>query len=788
MKDKIFPLSVSELKLLENKSSETIPSSNCEELQEIIKNTRCIINSLEQGIIIYSPDLRYQMLSQNIEKIFWLKEENVIGKTLSEIFYSSEKEPIIKQLEDVLKWEAPYNLEYHLKINETGENLFVTKIAKAILNSKGKIIWILWIVTDITEKKLLFDAFQNTNEILTLFLKNSPIFAYIKEVNPTESRAIMLSDNFEKMLGVKPNNIIGKTMQEIFPPELAKKMTDIDYWVVLGDKVVTLEEEFNDCKYLSIKFPIKQSDKTLLAWYTIDITERKQTEENLRATKDLLLSITNSTLDLIFAKDKDWKYTFANKAFEKFLWKTNAEILGKDLTEILPETVGSTLLEREKEILQTWKYLTYEEILNNGEGIDRKLSIMKWPLYDSKWNLSWLFGISRDVTENRSIEEQLQIRQRMDSLWTLVWGICHDFNNLLAWILGNLELLQISWSFSDNQTKYIDNSILSTNRAAELIKQLQNLSRNSVSEKKVFDIYSVTSEVFDLLEKTTDKIVKKVIDFNPWDFYINWSDSEIHQVLLNLWTNAFKAIEEKVFKDWGLIKIRVENYRSRFTNEKTNLPEWYYVHILFEDNWVGMSEEVRKKAFDPLFTTRKKSWQRWQGLWLAMVYNIVTVKHDGHIYLESKQWKGTTVHIYLPKVLPQEKTTLNKRLELNWGIETILVVEDEKMLQEFVKSALEWYGYKVLVANDGKEWLDMYIENMSNIDLVILDLTMPKMSGQTVLSALLEIKENIKVIISSWQSDGEITEWILSKAKWFVHKPYPLQKLIKTVKDVLDEK
>lgn len=909
----------SEIKLIDNKTDkklEEIPSSDCAELQKIIENTRCVIDSLEQGIVIYSPDLRYQMLSKNIERIFWLKEEQVVGKTLSEIFYSSEKEPIVKQLEDVLKWEEPYSLEYPLKINGNGPDLFVRKIAKAIFSSKWKIIWILWIVTDITqdkkrekeeieanfflresqekagiwsykadfisrkwkwtealnkifgidedyekniqswfnlihpddlemmqiyvqdnvisrwekfdkeyriirkedkeirwvhwlgqvkfddnnnaisliwtiqditEKKELVEAFSNSNELLTLFLKNSPIFAYIKEIIPTESRAIMISDNFEKMLGIKAVNIIGKKMDEIFTPELAQKITNDDYEVILGNKVVTLEEEFNNRRYLTIKFPIKQSGKTLVAWYAIDITKRKQIEENLRATKDLILSIANGTLDVVFAKDKDWKYTFANKALERFLGKSKDEILWKNLTEILPETEGSSLLEREKEILRTWKCLTYEETIKDSAGKIRNFSIMKWPLYDSKWNLSWLFGISRDITEKKIIEEQLQIRQKMDSLWTLAWWICHDFNNLLAWISGNLQLVEMSKNIPEREMRLINNGILCCDRAAELTKQLQTLSINSITDIKDFDIHWVAKEVFNLLEKLTDKIVKKIIDFNEWDFYVRWSESEIHQVLLNLWTNAFKSIEERECSEGDFIKIKVENYRSIF-NDKTNLPEWDYVHILFEDNWIWMSEEIIKKAFDLLFTTRKKSWERWKGLWLSMVYNIVTVKHGGHIYIESEEWIWTIMHVYLPKWTKQEKIIPNKVVDINQGNETILVIDDEEMIRNYLKTVLESSGYNVITAEDGKEWLDTYIKNVDLVDLVVLDLTMPKMSGQTVLENMLEFKDKVKVIISSWQSPEQIREWILSKAKGFVHKPYSLKKLTETVRSVLDEK
>ncbi len=411
-------------------------------------------------------------------------------------------------------------------------------------------------------------------------------------------------------------------------------------------------------------------------------------------------------------------------------------------------------------------------------------------LEDLSINISRCICSIRNKEENKKTskllkesEEQLQIRQRMDSLGTLAGGIGHDFNNLLTWIMGYLDLLNRDSNLSDIHKEYVKNSLLSSRRAADLIKQLQNLSKNAISEKTSIDIYNIASEVFWLLDKTTDKI----INFKEGEFYILWNASELHQVLLNLGTNSYKAIEERGIEEKDYIKIDVCNYKSS-NNDRTGLPEWDYIHIYFEDNGKWMSNEVLKKAFDPLFTTRTKSWQRGQGLGLAMVYNIITKRHNWHIHIDSKDGVWTTIHIYLPKAMPVEKKTQNEIVDESGGKKTILVLEDEKMIQDFVKTVLEMNGYNVIIADDGKAGLDTYITNINIIDLVILDLTMPKMSWQEVLKKMLEIKNNVKVIISSGQNSEDIREWILSKAKGYVNKPYRINTLTWVVRTVLNNK
>ncbi|MDD3302572.1 MAG: response regulator [Candidatus Gracilibacteria bacterium] len=502
-------------------------------------------------------------------------------------------------------------------------------------------------------------------------------------------------------------------------------------------------------------------------------------KQELSITKELLLAIAEGTSDMIYAKDNDGKYIFVNSSFSRFVGKTDGEILTGDFSSLKIDDIE----------LEKGECIKYEKILENLTGESRVFSVMKGPINNDKGEKDGTFGIFRDITRRKDLEisletsqEQLQLRQRMDSLGTLASGIGHDFNNLLGGIMGFLDLLKLSGGLTEKQIKYVETALLSTRRAAELVRQLQFLSKNNVTEKTDFDLFKITREVFNLLEKTTDKVVKKIIDFNVGEFFVNGSESQLHQVFLNLGTNSFKAIEEKGSSDGDYIKINAEDFCLEEGN-KFNLPKGDYVHIIFEDTGIGMLEDVAKQAFDPLFTTRKKTGQ---GLGLAMVYYIIVKKHKGFIDIDTKLGVGTKINIYLPKVSKPSSIINDEMFKLTGGTETILIIDDEQMIQDIAKKTLEMAGYKVLIAHNGKEGLDLYIKNANKVDLVLLDLTMPFMSGQEVFEEMLRLRDDIRVIICSGHNHRE-KGGVISRAREYVNKPYSFEQLLSTVRKVLEE-
>ena len=200
-----------------------------------------------------------------------------------------------------------------------------------------------------------------------------------------------------------------------------------------------------------------------------------------------------------------------------------------------------------------------------------------------------------------------------------------------------------------------------------------------------------------------------------------------------------------------------------------------------------MSEEVKRRAFEPLFTTKQKTVHKGQGLGLAMVYNIITRNHEGYISIDSEEGKGTEMNIYIPKAESCKKVKSKAKLKTEGGgCETLLLIEDEFLISSIAHDILSDFGYSVLVAGDGKEGLEVFKKHRDSIDLILLDLTMPEMSGGMLFEKMIKIDPMIKVIITSGHSDDKLRKGILSMAKAYVKKPYKMKYLVQVVRTVLD--
>jgi PAS domain S-box-containing protein len=396
-----------------------------------------------------------------------------------------------------------------------------------------------------------------------------------------------------------------------------------------------------------------------------------------------------------------------------------------------------------------------------------------------------IYGL--DITERRHLEEQLQIRQRMDSVGTLAGGIAHDFNNLLAGVIGYLDILikRESAGLTEIQRTLVGNALSSGFRAADLVKQFQSLSRGYASEKRSLDVYLMAEEVFSLLDSTTDRLIEKIIAFSPDTFYVLANPAELHQVLLNLATNAVRAIETKGIQPGDFIRLGAENLRLE-ANNSLNLKAGDYIHLRFADSGAGMSKEVKKQAFDPLFTTQAKSSQKGQGLGLAMVYNILTRRHGGSIDIESAPGKGSIFHLYLPQAGEPEASSPEQAFPETGRGETVLVVDDEKHVRHLAREILESQGYRVLSAENGEEALELWRNQRGEIACILLDLIMPVMSGQGFLQKILQDDPDVKVIISSGYSQEAAQLDASLRAHAYLAKPYQVGELLHTVRDIID--
>ncbi len=560
--------------------------------------------------------------------------------------------------------------------------------------------------------------------------------------------------------------------------------------------IMLTEEENSDLDKKAIQagfadYIVKGSLEPLLLERMIGhALERKRKEAELAQRERYFRALIENSSETITIVDRDGIVYYKSPSVFRALGFQPDELIGKSVFAFIHpddreqvKNVFKKSLEKPRDIFST-EYRHQDK----SEG---------WHILESVWqNLlddSVVEGVvinTRDITERNRLEEQLALRQRMDSIGTLAGGIAHDFNNLLTGIMGNLSMLSLGFhSMGEAQRNYLQQAKIGCERSATLIKQFQSLSSGEVTQKESVDVYEIVKEVLYLLENTTDRLIEKRLSITPGKYYVYANSGELNQVLLNLGTNAISAIDSKGTNTGDYIAVEAENYYNS-SDDRAEFPPGPYVHITIEDSGAGISEEIKKKIFDPFFTTKKKGEKRGLGLGLAMVYNIVTRNHMGYIDMESQLGKGTTFHIYLPatnsieeKICPEQKSIAEIT---SAKVETILVIDDEELIRDLATAMLDRLGYKILTAEDGEEGLQAYQERIHEIDLVILDLTMPKMSGQMVFEKLREIDPQVKVVISSGHSHDNIRKGVFVYAKGFITKPYTLEKLGTNVRSILD--
>ncbi len=381
--------------------------------------------------------------------------------------------------------------------------------------------------------------------------------------------------------------------------------------------------------------------------------------------------------------------------------------------------------------------------------------------------------------QRRQLESQLLQSQKMESVGSLAGGIAHDLNNQLTPLSGYLSMLLRQSSEKDANHEMLQQMSHAARRCAEAVQQLMNFSRPSSKTKTVLE----TSELLTDFKKSFVNFLPSTIQtsmrLEDGLHRIRGIGSEIENVFLNLMTNAKDAMPEG-----GSLCIEARN-TALDSRQAANGAAGNYVMISFKDSGKGIAEDLQPKIFDPFFTTKKMG--HGTGLGLTMVYRIIQ-GHGGWIRVKSQSGHGSDFQIYLPACMePKTETPASNDRSIASGAgETILFVDDEAPLRNLGKALLERLGYRVILAEDGEEALSVYGARRSEIAAVVLDMTMPKMTGRQAMKKLLETDPRVKVLlVSGFTSEGSAKELIGEGAKEFLAKPYQIAAFSQALKKVL---
>ncbi len=507
-----------------------------------------------------------------------------------------------------------------------------------------------------------------------------------------------------------------------------------------------------------------------------DVSQRIIAEKALKKSEERYRSLFENSRDTIYITTIAGKIIEFNPAGVELFGYSRDEMVGSDIIKIY-----NTPDDREKfqETIREKGYVRDYEIRfkkKDGTRIDCLLTSTLW--YSENSEILGYQGIIRDITDQKRMIQQLQQMQKMEAIGTLAGGIAHNFNNLLMTIQGNTSLMLMKTDPTHPHYKKLRIIEQHIQHGSDLSRQLLGFARGGRHESKTIDL-NVIARMSSKIFATTKKELTIHTNLDDSLLPINADPGQIEQTLLNLLVNASQAMP-----DGGDIFIQTQNvFLDQYQLAPYQDEGGQYVMISVTDTGIGMDKSTQEKIFEPFFTTKEHG--QGTGLGLSSVYGIVK-NHRGYITVYSEPGKGSTFKIYLPasdKLPEKEKRSTTPLLR---GTETILIVDDEPMLTETGETMLKELGYHVLTANSGQAAIATYTQSHRKIDLVILDMIMPKMSGSTTFNQLKILDPNVKVLISSGYSiNGQASELIKRGSRGFIQKPFNMLDLSKKLREVL---
>jgi len=393
----------------------------------------------------------------------------------------------------------------------------------------------------------------------------------------------------------------------------------------------------------------------------------------------------------------------------------------------------------------------------------------------------YILTIFHDLSEVKKLESHLQQAQKMEAIGALAGGIAHDFNNILSAIIGYTELAMLNEGASNSENE-LNQALIAANRAKDLVKQILAFSRQTDEERMPVRVALVAKEAIKFLRATIPATVEIKSRIDEKSGAILANSVELHQIIMNLCTNAVHAIGD----NGGVLDIEVQDADIDHAEKNgfLDLEVGSYVRISVNDTGDGMHPDVMKRIFDPYFTTKEKGVGT--GLGLAVVHGIVK-KSGGAIKVESELGKGTTFHIYLPKADIAAPIKAEQQKPIRGGSERILFVDDEKMLTDIGQKVLERLGYNVVSRTSSIEALELFKAKPKDFDLVITDQTMPNMTGDVLAKELMRIRPDHPVIICTGYSQVIDSERAKDKGiRAFVMKPILINEIAAAIRRVLD--
>nr|MBC8239453.1 PAS domain-containing protein [Alphaproteobacteria bacterium] len=750
-------------------------------LKEREAQLRLVTNNLPVMITQIDVNLRYRFANNVFARWFAKPVDELVGASVAETVGPEMMALLQPHIDAALRGEAA-TFEAHFRypdgVTRDVEINYVPQF-NALSQADGYIC----LVVDITERKQAEAELNATKTLLqnTFTSLNDTLLV----VEAGTRKILMCNPAVEKILGYSADELIGGTTEILYVDQAAYEEFGRRSRAALDSG-----EEFRT------EFSFRRKDGTILDTENVvspllddsgqrigaisiirDISERKRLEENFRR-------IVEKSPASISLKDLDGRYLLVNERFSEWFGHPANEIVGKSVNDAFPADTAARIRQDDIAVMQVRKTFEQEWDAPFADGKAHKLVITKFPVLDTRDKAIGIGTICTDMTELKAVEAQLQQAQKMELIGQLTGGMAHDFNNILAIIIGNLGLIEDYGVEGEFDRESAEIALRAAHKGAELTHRLLAYSRQQPLQAKKVRINEILPQFSQLARSTigADIAVELKLAGDLWPATVD--TPQLENALLNLTVNARDAMPQG-----GQLTIETANQvlAEDDTAAFEELEPGDYVMIAVSDNGAGMSGDVLKRVFEPFFTTKDVG--EGSGLGLSMVFGFAK-QSGGHVSISSELGAGTTVRIFLPKAqgTPETEPTIEDNAkERPKGNETILVVEDDEDVLNFLVRALTRLDYTVVAASHGQAALEV-MATSSAIDLLLTDVILPgEMSGRDIAMAFREQFPMSGVLYSSgYTRDVLKTRGQLEDGAALLRKPYRPSVLAQHVRDILD--
>jgi PAS domain S-box-containing protein len=751
-----------------------------------------IVDSSQDAII--SKSLSGVIVSWNgaAEKIFGYAAAEMIGRHISLLFPPDRlrEEDVI--LERISRGDRVQHFET-VRRRKDGSDFPVSLTISPIRDEGGAIIGVSKIVRDITEQRAAEVALRKTGARLRHVIEASPSALVM-----TDAAGIMelVNEQTERMFGYSRPELLGQAVELLLPERFRTGHPDLRQAFrrdLRARSMGTGRDLFGrrkDGREFPIEVglnPIEMDGNALVLSAILDLTERKHAEEAIRRSEDRFRSIFGGVDEGIFIVDpRTALIVDVNAPGAAMFGYTPAEMVGLPIDSLsandathqprTPDRIAEAIAGRQalrfdgrakkKDGRLFWLEVCFQYMTISGEDV--------------------ILSTVRDVTEKRSIDDQLRQAQKMEAVGQLTGGIAHDFNNLLAIIQGNLEFVGERTIGDADCREMIDDALVAVKRGADLTHQLLAYSRRQPLDPELVDLEELIGDFVKLLRRTLGEAIdiKQITPAGLWKTYVD--PHQLQNALLNLALNARDAMPEG-----GKLIVEAANtiVDDSYAEQNIDLAPGPYVQISVADNGSGMSGDVVDRVVEPFFTTKPVG--KGSGLGLSMVYGFVK-QSGGHLKIYSEVDRGTRINLYLPRLAREAATVALSHGDIDSaslrGTETILVIEDDALVRKLAVRALSGLGYRVIEAEDGRAALRRIVDTPP-IDLLLTDVVLPNgLSGPDIAAMLQEVQPNVRILyMSGYTKDIAIGTDDRGDSINLLSKPFPRDELARKVRDVLTD-